>query len=338
MLNRTFPKILLVFVLVFVVVHSVLGDEPETRFNDHLQIVKKLIEGDYSKRGADVCLGCHDDEEPFPTSALFETVHGHPEITGSPFQQSETAQLPHGLQCEACHGPAGEHIQKFLDEGEDREPMLNFGTQANVKTDLQNQVCLACHENYNRAHWQNSAHELAELSCTDCHEIHNRVDGVRTREKHNDMCISCHREVGADLLKRSSHPMRENTLICLDCHDPHGALLSAESLVRQPSTNEVCFECHQEKAGPFVWEHPPVVENCNICHLPHGSNQQALLVQKVPQLCQTCHSSAGHRSLRMDPERKPSDRNAEFQFLSGCLNCHAEIHGSDHPSGSLFRR
>ena len=291
--------------MVFLVVHSVQGDEPETRFDDHLQIVKKLIEGDYSKRGADACLGCHDDEEPFPTLAVFETVHGHPQISGSPFQQSETARLPHGLQCEACHGPAGEHIQKFLEVGESREPMLNFGTRANVKADLQNQVCLACHENYNRAHWQNSAHELAELSCTDCHEIHNRVDGVRTREKHNGMCISCHREVGGDLLKRSSHPMRENTLICLDCHDPHGALLSSETLVRQPSTNEVCFECHQEKAGPFVWEHPPVVEDCNICHLP---------------------------------DRKPQDLNAEFQFLSACLNCHAEVHGSDHPSGSLFRR
>lgn len=336
---RMSPQLLfLALLLIFVGSKTVLAEKLGIHSNAHLEIVKKLIDGDYSTRGADACLGCHDDEETFPTSAIFETIHGHPNIDGSPFQQSESPHPPHGLQCEACHGPAGAHIKKILDEGETREPMLNFGARGNTRPDLQNHVCLACHEDYNRAHWQNSAHELGELACTNCHQIHARVDKIRTREDHNSMCISCHREVGSDMLKRSSHPMREDTLICLDCHDPHGARINSESLVRQPSPNEVCTECHQEKAGPFVWEHPPVVEDCGICHLPHGSNQVALLEQRVPQLCQACHSSVGHRSLRMDPERRPSDSGAEFQFLNACLNCHAEIHGSDHPSGNLFRR
>ena len=304
----------------------------------HLQIVQLLIEGDYSSRGADACLGCHDEEEPFPTSEIFATVHGHPEIDGSPFSSSDPENYPHGLQCEACHGPAGEHTKKLLAEGEIRQPMLNFGSQANVRSDLQNQMCLACHEDYNRSHWQHSAHERSLLACTDCHEIHDREDSVRLHASHNDFCVSCHQDVGASMFQRSSHPMRESTLVCRDCHDPHGGKVDASGLVREKTLNEVCLGCHQEKVGPFVWEHPPVAEDCGICHVPHGSSQPALLVRRPPQLCQECHSSVGHRSLRMDPDTLPSDPNAEFLFLSACLNCHSQVHGSNHPSGNLFRK
>ena len=314
------------------------AEVPQTLLDIHAEIVKKLIAGDYSKRGADVCLGCHDEDEEFPTNAIFLTIHGHPNVKGSPFQQSDPDHFPHGLQCEACHGPAGDHLKKFLDDGEVHEPMLNFSEASNAQPDLRNQICLACHDDYNRSHWQGSPHESAMLTCGNCHEIHNPIDEVRTREGHNEVCRSCHEDVWADVLKRSSHPMRENQLICLDCHDPHGGKIDTEGLLRQANINELCLVCHQEKRGPFTWEHPPVEEDCGLCHTSHGSNQPALLVNRAPQLCQSCHSSVGHRSLRMDPEKFSNEIGAEFQFLNACLNCHAEIHGSNHPAGNLFRR
>lgn len=304
----------------------------------HLQLVEKFKEGLYSTRGADACLGCHDEEEAFPTLDVFESVHGNPHIRGSPFRRDEIAKPPEGLQCESCHGPAGEHTQKFLFDGQVREPMLNFAPAANARPDLQNQVCLACHDDYKRTHWQNSVHDWSNLACTDCHRIHDAEDPVRTTAAHNRECGSCHLDVLNDMFKTSSHPMVENQLLCRDCHDPHGGKLNATTLIRQATTIELCLSCHQEKRGPFLFEHPPVLEDCALCHRPHGSNQQALLTQRVPQLCQSCHSSVGHRSLVMDPNRRPSEINAEFQFLNACLNCHALVHGSNHPSGNLFRR
>ena len=52
----------------------------------HAALVAKLAAGDYSRRGADLCLTCHDEEEPFPTAAVFDTLHGHPNVAGSPLR------------------------------------------------------------------------------------------------------------------------------------------------------------------------------------------------------------------------------------------------------------
>lgn len=314
-----------------------LGASPAWAYEDiHEQIVQKLEAGDYSRRGADTCLACHDEEEPFPTLEVFKTVHGHPAIPGSPFATTPAARPPAGFQCEACHGPIGEHGRQILPEGVMREAILNFGRRGNADVAVQNGLCLACHANYERAHWAGSAHEEAGLSCADCHQIHAATDPVRAKTAQTTVCTACHRHVAADALKRSSHPMRENQLICRDCHDPHGG--AGEALTLAATPNESCFACHAEKRGPFLWEHAPAVEDCMICHVPHGSTQPALLVRRAPQLCQGCHSSAGHRSFPQVAARLPPGPVSEFLIANACMNCHAEVHGSNHPSGDRLRR
>ena len=302
----------------------------------HDEFVAKLLEGDYSRRGADSCLGCHDEDAQFPTLDVFKTAHGHPAVAGSPFDITDHATLPAGLQCEACHGPAGDHARSILPEGVAREPMINFGDRGNASAAVQNDLCLACHANYERAHWTGSAHEDAGLACADCHIIHNEADAVRTRDGQAEACARCHRGVAADALKLSSHPMRGGQLLCRDCHNPHGGV--GDALARGATVNDTCLGCHAELRGPFLWEHAPVVEDCGICHVPHGSNQPALLVRRAPQLCQGCHSSVGHRSLARTPEDLASGRASEFLLANACLNCHFAVHGSNHPSGNLFRR
>jgi len=306
--------------------------------NVHQILAEKLADGAYSRRGADTCLGCHDEDDPFPTALVFANIHGHPNFDGTPFHLGDTSNLPIGLQCEACHGPMADHGVKILPDGAAREPMLNFGERGNAKPDLQNQLCLTCHEDYNRTHWHNSAHELGNLACADCHRVHDADDPVRMRGHQNAKCVRCHQQVALELNQRSSHPIRDSHLVCTDCHDPHGTAMASLQLVKGESMNESCFQCHTEMRGPFTWEHPPVVEDCSICHAPHGSNQASLLKLRVPQLCQSCHSSLGHRSLALTGELDSGDPNAMFAFAQGCVNCHSSIHGSDHPSGNLFRR
>ena len=308
--------------------------QDDTRYA-HEELVQKLADGDYSRRGADGCLGCHDEEEPFPTLELFATVHGHPAIAGSPFAMDD-ASPPGGLQCESCHGPAGEHDRRMLPEGARREPVLNFGERGNATPELQNALCLACHETYERAHWLGSAHEEADLACADCHRLHANTDAVRVPDMQGQVCGACHGSVLADALKRSSHPMRQGQLICRDCHDPHGGV--GEALALHDGVNEACLACHAEKRGPFLWEHPPAAEDCLTCHMPHGSNQPGLLTRRAPQLCQECHSSVGHRSLAQMADQLPPGAASEFLLANACLNCHSEVHGSNHPSGAWLRR
>ena len=318
---------------------SVAALAPEIRADDdHDVLVAKLAAGDYSRRGADSCLTCHDETEAFPTTTVFETAHGHPGVHASPFAPPVHHDFPAGLQCEACHGPIGEHGRNLLAAGATREPMVNFGSRGNAEADLQNQLCLACHADYGRARWAGSAHEQADVACTSCHRIHAATDAVRTRIGQSETCVACHGDVATAMLMRSSHPMREGQLVCADCHDPHGGPHGGDGLLQRPSQNDICFDCHAEKRGPFLWEHPPASEDCGICHEPHGSNQPGLLALRVPQLCQTCHSSVGHRSLPQLADRRPDDPGGAFLFANACLNCHAQVHGSNHPSGNLLRR
>ena len=79
---------------------------------------------------------------------------------------------------------------------------------------------------------------------------------------------------------------------CADCHNSHGTV--ADKLVDAQTINAKCFECHAQLRGPFLWEHPPVTEDCLTCHTPHGSTHSGLLKAKVPFLCQRCHANVGH--------------------------------------------
>ncbi len=149
-------------------------------------------------------------------------------------------------------------------------------------------------------------------------------------------------------MRPSHHPIREQKLLCTDCHNPHGTV--TERLISATSVNNKCYECHAEKRGPFLWEHPPVRENCLNCHEPHGSTHEPLLRVKRPLLCQRCHNTLGHPSVLWARSRDEEARGltpyelrrqglaATMLFQRSCTNCHVNIHGSNHPSGKFWHR
>lgn len=119
-------------------------------------------------------------------------------------------------------------------------------------------------------------------------------------------------------------------MVCTNCHNPHGSY--TEHLLKQATVNDVCFQCHAEKRGPFLWEHPPVVENCLNCHDPHGTINDNLLKVARPRLCQRCHNAANNHPAN------PRNPVSVFAINSGCVNCHSQIHGSNSPGGQFFHR
>jgi DmsE family decaheme c-type cytochrome len=112
-------------------------------------------------------------------------------------------------------------------------------------------------------------------------------------------------------------------------------------MVKANSFNELCYQCHAEKRGPYMWQHPPVEENCLSCHTAHGSNHAKLLQSRAPRLCQACHDWTGHSGTiytRFETFQGPTPSNK--MFARACLNCHSDIHGSNNPSkrGKTFVR
>jgi DmsE family decaheme c-type cytochrome len=113
----------------------------------------------------------------------------------------------------------------------------------------------------------------------------------------------------------------------------------AEAALKRDTVNETCYTCHADKRGPFLWEHQPVSEDCTLCHKPHGSAQAGMLKQRPPFLCQQCHGAQGHPSVPGLPGGVPGGGNPSVYLLgSGCANCHSQVHGSNHPSGTWLTR
>ncbi len=280
--------------------------------------VERVLAAPMARKGADSCLKCHDEDNEVPVMPLFRTKHA---VTADP-----RTPLAQG-QCESCHGPGGEH--ELEPEGDaPKAPILAFGQTAWTPVATQNGRCLNCHENHSRIEWAGSSHEFNQVACAACHQIHVARDPVLDKRSQDEVCFTCHANQRAKFYQASHHPVREGRMACSDCHDPHGEDGSGLRLAGQ--VRELCTTCHAEKRGPFLWEHQPAAEDCTLCHASHGANQPALLKKRAPQLCQQCHAPAGHPSQAYDGSRIPT----QFLSVKGCLNCHSQIHGSNHPSGA----
>jgi DmsE family decaheme c-type cytochrome len=278
----------------------------------------------YSKKGADTCLNCHDDAN---LAGIFKTKHGQPGNADAPFGHGQ-------LQCEACHGPGGKHATT---KGKDRPAMIKFGSKSGTPVAQQNQQCLTCHQSSTKHMWGASGHGSATLSCADCHKAHDATDKVLRAGDQQEICFTCHQTQKANSLKPYAHPIRQGEMACSSCHEPHGS--TTRNALKGATVNETCYSCHPDLRGPFVWEHAPVAEDCTLCHDQHGSIHPAMLKQRAPFLCQTCHSASGHPSVAYGPSGLPGGSAPSPAVVAGsCTNCHVQVHGSNHPSGRSLTR
>jgi DmsE family decaheme c-type cytochrome len=281
---------------------------------------------DFSSMGADSCLPCHGEGSPKPATDILFTKHASRSDPQAPFSK---------LQCETCHGPGEDHVYG-QQRGENRPPVHSFGPDADTPVAAQNNVCLSCHETGGRMAWFASRHETAEVGCASCHQVHRPRDRVFDPLEQQETCFGCHPRKRSDTLKASSHPLRFGSMACSDCHDPHNG--ENDFLLRQGSVNETCYTCHAEKQGPYLWEHAPASEDCSLCHSPHGSNHPGMLTRRPPLLCQQCHSPGGHPGNAYTSETFDDEFSDRFMLGRACLNCHSQVHGSNHPSGSTLHR
>lgn len=267
-----------------------------------------------AKIGSETCQACHEDL----VKSYAATRHG----------KAERFAVAGNESCGSCHGDVAAHA-----ESADPEKVFN-PAKANIAESSER--CLSCHENsHPQAFWRGSAHESSNLGCLSCHSVHHAKskEKLLVRRTQNETCLSCHTDMRKMQFQRSTHIFRDenrNELIsCTSCHNPHGSQ-TAKMLIGD-STNETCNTCHTEKRGPFLWQHSPAQENCLTCHTPHGSNNTSLLVMRTTQLCQSCHMQGRHQTVAAQP-------NAAWVFNRSCLNCHSQVHGSNHPSGVDLQR
>jgi DmsE family decaheme c-type cytochrome len=249
-----------------------------------------------------MCARCHEPA----MSVLHGTVH---ETLGH-----RDAALAQG--CGSCHLSAQEHA-----EAGGRKDLVTSLRGASAA--VQQQTCNQCH-GHERAlmHVDAGAHHRFEVSCLSCHSP--AVKRGDTRQDAESKCASCHQTVAAEFLQPNHHPVPEGAMGCSDCHDPHGARSKTRDLELR---EERCVACHTQYRGPFVFAHQAGrSDGCVACHVPHGASNKRLLRQHdTQQNCLQCHGD-----FPIFHDQTPG------AVFTNCLNCHTEVHGSNH-ARFLFR-
>jgi len=261
--------------------------------------------------GSETCLDCHDDVGEF--------------YANSPHAVERGLAIPGtGIAgCEACHGPGSLHVEEDGD-GFIIGPEILASQSQGVRVAM----CTQCHSDQG-LEWTGGPHAGTDISCASCHndQVHfaGGVTPVSNFRNKGEFCLQCHPAQVTDFRLPFRHRVLEGQIDCQDCHDPHAGFDQSA----WNGLNDVCLACHMEMEGPFVYEHDGVAsEDCVVCHRPHGSNHDKLLVTESNSMCLQCHfeqgfnagggwtmGTVGH-SIYLDEEAR-------------CYDCHTEVHGSN---------
>ncbi len=287
-----------------------------------------------------VCTRCHDETDNKPILTIYQTPHGNRADARSP-------------SCQSCHGESEKHLKGDPSQKGRAAPDFVFAEHSKSyeasPAEARSGQCITCHQSGLRTHWQGSQHQSQGVACNSCHKVHMPKDPVLERPTQPDVCFTCHRTQRSETHLFSTHPILAGKTACSECHNAHGS--SGPKMLIKNSTNETCYTCHAEKRGPFLWEHSPVFDDCANCHTPHGSNNPPLLKQRVPWLCQECHTAdhantvnsganlIGGDVTNVNGKQLPQNYSPRAQANgTACLQCHSMIHGSNHPAGAKFNR
>jgi DmsE family decaheme c-type cytochrome len=242
----------------------------------------------------DICAVCHSDE----AEAFAGGAHGRAMAARDP------AILDRA--CVTCHGPADAHVE---------DPMTT-----NIVRNPGPEACKSCHGDIaGRLALATPAHPRNSVACLDCHASGHQpeVEAPLLAGSSRMVCGGCHREQAAAASLPFAHRDGGEPFACTNCHSVHG--LERAGRLAILANGGVCIDCHSEKAGPFVFPHPPrEVNGCVACHQPHGSTNPRLLTRRlVLNLCLECHTGV------------PAFHDLSQARFRTCTSCHVAVHGSN---------
>jgi len=251
----------------------------------------------------------HDNNE-LPTSRACDGCH----FTGF---MSQERRVDTGISCEACHGPASEHV---------KEPHSKVYLASLSDPVRQNEVCLQCHMRnrdmrlldhnmsaiYGDARDYPFGYEAGKSLAK--YKLPAPFKGVETKEfyangmgkknrtqgnefvhsmkgKHGITCINCH---NPHTLEPTAEKNSGNAL-CMKCHSfgsvvgPHQGSLEAHTHHKADSKGSLCVECHMPKVGRHTGKSPLTVRT----HMFGFVTPRETLKYNMPKetnACFACHN------------------------------------------------
>jgi len=214
------------------------------------------------------CMFCHN---AYPEMPAGSDGHLQPHVF--------PAELPHGIGCQRCHGPGGEHVRlAFAEEIDFKALAASIVDPAELAPERQREVCYQCHMQPSvalmgvrrfgrRSYSYRPGEPLSEYLV----QIDVEEEGVARDERF---------EINHHAYRLEQSPCFEESagaLSCLTCHDPHRKVPPAE---RAAHYRDACFTCHQlddcdldemvaaADGAPSELPEGVAADDCAGCHMP----------------------------------------------------------------------
>lgn len=286
--------------------------------------------------GADVCSECHDNHPTWSMTRhaqAFETLKGigmernasclacHTVGFGHDggFRDELTTSWLKGVQCESCHGPAGNHAAN----------PDNLALRPAVTPSAK--VCGGCHTDAHHPtydEWSEAGHGHVTPTVRDYFLS-------TSSESRMLSCGPCHSgAVRLSMLQGKPLPPKEDaaetSISCATCHTAHGG---GEHQLRNPTSSTAFFSYTTSANTTFAAQYNPQVSTCGQCHNqrgatpndtsrpPHHSPQYNLLIGQVV--------NSGAIWTAQESAQKPSPHTS----LQGqCASCHVHKREVEDPT------
>ncbi len=232
----------------------------------------------------------HNSDE-FPTSTTCDGCH----FTGF---MSREKRVESGISCEACHGPASEHLKHPSDS--------KLYVAADADPVRQNEVCLQCHMRnrdkrlekqdisaiYGDARDYPLGYE-AGRPLIDYKMVAPFTQGQETKEFYANGAAKKNRTQGNEFVHSM---MARHGITCINCHSPHTLQPTAE----HNTGNALCMKCHE--FGSVIGPHQSSLEE----HTHHKADSKG-------SLCVECHMPKTGRHTGKSPL---TVRSHQFGFVT----------------------
>lgn len=159
-----------------------------------------------------------------------------------------------GIQCEKCHGPGREHVEKERSKAPSAEAaILN---PARFSRDRQMDLCAWCHAGLGTL-------RAAPFTYVPGERLAEYID---LPQPNPNGAIDVHGSQ-VELLEKS-RCFQSSGMTCLTCHDVHSPQHDLAAFSRR------CLSCHKPESATFSKAGHPLVANCIDCHMPKQETNQ----------------------------------------------------------------
>lgn len=316
----------------------------------HSTALEYVIDGVPANHFSQNCLDCHTTGYNTTAGAVNDGFDDIATATGWTFPTApgeNWAAMPAALkakanvQCEACHGPGGEHF------GQTAMNQMSVSTSAGD--------CAQCHDSFTHhtkvGQWDLSGHAV-----------------VQPEERSG--CVRCHSGIGfiqtTDGVAEEDLSLEYEPITCQVCHDPHSGdnhhqirdvdVTFANGVeVTEGGLGRLCMNCHQSRtditggivyksrlgphhgpqgdmlAGTGMWEFGKKI----------GSSSH---IKTVEDSCVGCHMQiidpadpafnlAGDHTFKLVWDNgTPDNTDDDVDLVSACQSCHGEIEDFNFPT------